>query len=216
MRVVVIGGGGHASVVIDALRLTGEHGLAGIVEAAGAPPHDEVEGLAVIGDDATLPRLRREGIEGFVLGVGDAGGPALRARLFEAATAAGLTPCSVVHPSAAVAASAVLGRGVTLLARAVVNAGAVIGEGCILNSGSIVEHHCRLGPHCHLAPGAVLCGGVRLGTGVTLGAGSTVREGLTLGDGAFVALGAAVVRDLPAGARVGGVPARPLPDRPAT
>jgi acetyltransferase-like isoleucine patch superfamily enzyme len=37
-----------------------------------------------------------------------------------------------------------------------------------------------------------------------------VIEGIRIGDGALVAAGAVVVRDVPDGARVAGVPARPL------
>lgn len=47
-----------------------------------------------------------------------------------------------------------------------------------------------------------------LGHNVWVGSNSTVLSGVTIGDNAIVAAGAVVTRDVPAGAIVGGVPAR--------
>jgi len=49
---------------------------------------------------------------------------------------------------------------------------------------------------------------VVIGDHVWIGARATVCKGVTIGDGAVVAAGAVVVDDVPAGALVGGVPAR--------
>lgn len=59
----------------------------------------------------------------------------------------------------------------------------------------------------------VPCGyqGVRIGNDVYIGAGATILPGVELGDGAIVASGAVVTRSFPAGARIGGVPAKALP-----
>lgn len=46
--------------------------------------------------------------------------------------------------------------------------------------------------------------------GVWVGAGATILPGVTLGAGSVVAAGALVNRNVPAGAVVGGVPARTL------
>ena len=46
--------------------------------------------------------------------------------------------------------------------------------------------------------------------GATIGAGATIRQGLAIGEAAVVGAGAVVVKDVPAGAVVVGVPARVL------
>ncbi|MHB0886334.1 MAG: acyltransferase [Bacillota bacterium] len=83
-----------------------------------------------------------------------------------------------------------------------------VGDNSIIGYNSVILAHEYLIDHYRTGP-------VRIGRNVVIGANCTVLPGVTIGDGAVVSAMSLVNRDVPPGAVVGGVPARPLPNGPA-
>jgi UDP-perosamine 4-acetyltransferase len=205
---VILGGGGHARVLIDVLRASGTAEPCAILDADSRIWGRDVLGVRVRGGDELLQSLVSEGIDAFVIGVGGTGDNGPRRRLFELALSRGLSPLTVRHPSAVCSPSSEIGLGSMVFPGAIVNAGAVIGQNVIINTGAIVEHDCVIGDHAHIATGARLASTVRVGAGAHIGAGATVRQCISIGESAIVGAGAAVVADVASGTTVVGVPAR--------
>jgi sugar O-acyltransferase (sialic acid O-acetyltransferase NeuD family) len=206
----ILGGGGHASVLIDCLLENPEVALWGILDNDRGKWGENVFGVLVRGGDEHLAALKERGVTHFVVGMGSAGNNAPRERLFRQALSHGLMPLAVCHRSAICSPRARLGAGTQLLAGAIINAGAQLGVNVLLNTGCIVEHDCLIGDHVHVASGARLAGAVRIGPGAHIGAGATVKQGIQIGPQAVVGAGAVVVHDVAAGSVVVGVPAREL------
>ncbi|MBB3898865.1 NeuD/PglB/VioB family sugar acetyltransferase [Roseococcus suduntuyensis] len=200
MRLLILGAGGHALVVLEALDALGWD-VAGVLDDRATAP---ILGRPVLGPLASL------GAHGATRAVVALGDNATRLEWGEAARQAGLALPALVHPAALVSPSARIGDGAQVMARASVGPLAVIGALALVNTAAVVEHECVVEGGAHVAPGAVLCGAVRVGVGALVGAGAVVAPGRRLGAGAVAGAGAAVVRDVAAGAVVAGVPARPL------
>ncbi|HEY7838603.1 MAG TPA: NeuD/PglB/VioB family sugar acetyltransferase [Terriglobales bacterium] len=211
IQVVGVGSGGHAKVLLDALRSRPDLVIVGLTDANRDRIGVRVLGVPVLGSDALLVDLRAAAVTHAFLGIGPA---VLRQRLFEQVSALGFTLMAVVHPSATVAADVECPPALVVLAQAVIGPGTRLGVNVIVNTAASIDHDCIVGAHVHVAPGARLGGGVAVGAGAHVGLGACVREGIRIGAGALVGAGAVVVRDVAPGIVVAGNPARPL-KRPA-
>ncbi len=199
-RIYLAGSGSFAAEVVEFARASGLEIVALLEPIDPARIGGEAHGLPIV-DPAVLPHRGARA----VVAVGNDRGPIGRTLEDQ-----GWVPHSVVHPSAVVSPSATIGRGVVIGPLAVVGALSHVGDHTLLGRGALLGHHATIGAGSVLNPGANVAGMAALGSGVTVGMSAAVANGLTVGDGAVIAAGAVVVRDVRAGDRVQGVPARPF------
>jgi UDP-3-O-[3-hydroxymyristoyl] glucosamine N-acyltransferase len=88
----------------------------------------------------------------------------------------------------------------------------VIGEGTKIDNQVQIGHNVRIGRHCGIVAGVGIAGSTIVGDGVMIGGAVGVNGHITIGDGAQIAAMSGVAADVPAGARYGGIPARPMKD----
>ena len=203
--VVLIGMGGHALVVAEALQATGR----AIVGYCDHAPKSEYAGdIPYLGsEDSELARTHLSQ-SAFLVTIGD---NSLRHKITQSLLVQQYQlALPAVHPSATISPSVSLGRGAQVQGGVVVNAGATIGESVILNTGCIVEHECSVERFVHIAPGAVLAGSVSISEGAFVGANATVIQGCKIDKEAIVGAGAVVICDIPPGRTAVGNPAKLL------
>lgn len=203
--IVIVGAGGHGTVVADAACAAG-HDVLGFVDVDPTRHGTLVLGLPVLGGDEVV--FDRDAADlCLVSGIGSTGGTSMRQAIHERFAARGYRFATVVHPAATVADGVSLGDGTVVMAGAVVQPQCRIAADVIVNTGAQVDHDSNIGAHCHIAPGAILSGNVTIGAGAHVGAGAVIIQGVSIGPGAICAAGAVIIRNVDGGTTVAGNPA---------
>lgn len=205
--IVVLGGGGHAKVVIAVLRKSG-YQILGYTDQQDRGP---ILTAPYLGADTALPDiLRAQRRCAATVAVGKIDASPRRSAVQAKVGALGFEFPVIVSPDAVINDAVRLGPGTVVLDGVVINSGTETGNTCIVNTGSTVDHDCRIGANVHIAPGVTLSGGVTIGDNCLIGAGSTIIQGVSVCGGCLVGAGSTVVKDLTAPGTYAGTPARRL------
>ena len=181
MNVLLVGAGGHAKAVYEAVVAAGDS----VTAYADVRPAGWLATHRCLDDQAAD---REEPDTAVVIGIGGVTPEGLRARLvvLDRHVQRGRAAPTVMHRTACVSPTAALGPGVTVLAGAVVQPSAEIGRGAIVNTRAVVEHDSTIGAGSHVAPGAVVLGDCVIGECVMIGAGAVVLPGSAVPDDTLI------------------------------
>lgn len=140
---------------------------------------------------------------------------AVRARLAETCTAAGVGFVSARAANVVIMDDVQIGEGAILSPFVTLTSNIRIGRHFHANLHAYVEHDCVIGDFVTFAPAVKCNGNVVVEDHAYIGTGAILRQGrpgapLVIGRGAVVGMGAVVTKDVPPGVTVVGNPARPL------
>ena len=200
MNVVIIGAGGHAKVVYDAILSAEQHEVIGFVDDNVDLIGTKLYGLPIVGNIADL-----DSVEGYVIAIGN---NTVRQEKVAFYSQAGYVPITVIHPRAVIAKTAQICEGTVVFANVVVNPEAQIGKHVILYTACTIDHECDIADYAYISPGCNVGGQVAIETGAFLGIGAVVLPRITVGAWSIVGAGAVVTKDIPAHVTAVGVPAK--------
>ena len=192
-KIIVIGGGGHAKVVISILKRVSDYEILGYTDKED---RGVILGIQYLGTDSILESKYREGIEICVLGIGQIKSTELRKTIVEYVQALGYHLPTLIAPTAIINEDVQINKGTVIMDGVVINSGSKIGKYAIINTNSSIDHDCIVGDYTHIAPGVTLSGNVEIGDNVLIGTGSCIIQERKVESSCIVAAGSSVQSSL--------------------
>lgn len=206
MKSIIIGAGKYGEVYLSYLKEAG-------VEVVGFLDDDlKVQGctfggLPVIGTTSVLSTLRdSQGIEAVYCPLGN---NRVRVSFLERARKLGYKTPNYIHPSVILSPDVKLGEGVYILLGTDIMPYTEIEDYVMISMNVNVAHHNILKKGTFLSTGCNFGASIVAEENTYCGIGSTIMTGLhRLGKDCLIGAGAVVIKDVPDGAVVAGVPAK--------
>lgn len=207
MKSVIMGAGTYGEVYLAYLHEAGVQ-VIGFVDDDSQFENKIIKGAPVLGRIQDLKTVAEKyEIEAAYCPIGS---NKLRVSFLEMARSIGLKTPNYIHPNVIIAPEVTIAdEGVYILQCTQIMPYVTIDKDVMISSGSNIIHH------SHLMQGVFVSNGVNLGANVCakkfayIGMGSTVMTGVNeLGEDCLIGAGAVVIRDVPDGAVMAGVPAK--------
>ena len=203
---IILGGGGHAKVIIDCLRYYNCN-ILGITDPDKDKHGTDLMGVKIIGTDEVA--LNHHPDEVFLInGLGSVSKADKRKQLFRCFKGKGYVFSQVIHPAAVLSPEVTLGEGLQVMAGSIIQPGCVFGFNTIINTKASIDHDCQIGANVHIAPGVTLAGNIVIEDDVNVGSGATILQGVHIGYGSTIGAGSLVLDNLTANVKAFGVPAK--------
>ncbi len=206
MKSVIIGAGKYGEVYLDYLQQAGIE-IVGFLDDNPNEWNLKIHGVPVLGAISKLSILKEEmNVEAVYCPLGN---NRLRVKFLEMAKELGYDTPSYIHPSVTISDNVTIGKGVYILLGTNIMPETRIEDYVMISMGVNIAHHNVLSKGTFLSTGCNFGASILAKPYTYCGIGSTIMTGLTeLGTDCLIGAGAVVIKDVPDGAVVAGVPAK--------
>jgi sugar O-acyltransferase (sialic acid O-acetyltransferase NeuD family) len=172
MDIAIIGGGGHALVIIDAITEINKYdknkyNIVGIYD-------DNLRGyildIKVLGQTDNMNNKYK-----YIIGIGDI---KIRNNIFEKNK--NLQWVTIIHPKSIISDICHIGKGTFIGAGAIIQIKSKIGKHCIINTNCNIDHESSIGNFCNISPSVSICGKVTLENNIFVGANTCIIENISV------------------------------------
>lgn len=212
MKSIIIGAGKYGEVYLSYLREAGVD-VIGFLDDDDAAQFKLFGGLPVLGKTNTLPELKDKfGIEAVYCPLGN---NRVRVKFLQKARELGYKTPNYIHPSVILSPDVTLGEGVYILLGSNIMPFTEIEDFVMISMNVNVAHHNILKKGTFLSTGCNFGASIVAEENTYCGIGSTIMTGLhRLGKDCLIGAGAVVIKDVPDGAVMAGVPAKIIKYKP--
>lgn len=208
-ELILIGGGGHCSSVIDLVEQGNEYTIKGILDS-NLSKSNELMGYPLLGRDDQLESLVSKGFF-FAITIGQIKAKSeSRLDLFHRLKTLGAKLPILISPRSYVSKYAVIGEGSVVHHGVVINANASIGVNCIINTGSIIEHDVKIGSHSHISTNVVINGNSSVNSHCFIGSSACIIQGIHFPSESLLGAGSTLTENVCESGVYVGSPARKL------
>ena len=138
------------------------------------------------------------------------GKPQLKRMVVEKLKSRGAHFAAVIHPTALVSPFAHYGEGLVMFPYSKLSCNSTVGDFVSILTTPI-GHDNEIGDYTMISGGCNIVRNVKIGKDVFVAAGVCIAQDVVVKDGAYIGLGSVVLKDVKAGTKVFGKPARIIP-----
>ena len=212
MRSVLIGAGTYGEVYLAYLQEAGVD-IVGFLDDDQKYEGQSVRDIPVLGGVSRLNDLKEtENIEAVYCPLGN---NKLRVKFLTMAKELGYKTPNYIHPSVLISPNVTIGEGVYILLGTTIMPHTVIKDYVMISMGVHLAHHNVLEEGVFLSTGCNFGASIHAHKYAYCGISSTIMTGMhELGEDCLIGAGAVVIKDVPDGAVMAGVPAKILKYKP--